>query len=152
MSHDETPTAGSGPAPAAEEPPVAPRPEARPDFLERATRILGGDVRPEDYLSVPPEVVTVVEGEVARLRTQEGIEVSDDFRTRLVNEWVLQYCYGGKPVACQRSEFGVVIFAVGAADIQRFLGHFPQRSERPRVVLTTPALWQPPEPTASPNL
>src|SRR5690348_4599871 len=51
MSHEhETLTDGS---PATTEP--APG-EGEPAFLARARRILGGDVRPEDYLPVTPEV------------------------------------------------------------------------------------------------
>jgi hypothetical protein len=50
MAHEhETPTDGSDPTSPTEEPHTTLRPEQRPDFLERARRILGGDIRPEDY-------------------------------------------------------------------------------------------------------
>ena len=147
MSHDhESPADGVS---AVTDPP--PAPPAEPDFLARARRILGGDIRPDDYLPVASEVSALVAEELAQLREREFIDASDDFRVRLVNQWALQYSYGGQPVACRRTDRGVIVFAAGTADIQRFLNHFPRLDQRPGVVTTTPAPWQPSDPTASPN-
>ena len=83
-------------------------------------------------------------------RTQILAQV-EKFRARLVNEWTLQYHYGSQQVACRRAERGVIVLAAGAAGIRRLFEHFPRPDQRPGVVTTTPAPWQPSDPTASPN-
>src|SRR4051812_40945057 len=62
VSHEHETPIDSDPAAAHDAATTELRPEARPDFLDRARRILGGDVRPDDYLPVTAEV----ESRVAR--------------------------------------------------------------------------------------
>jgi hypothetical protein len=145
MSHEhETPTAGTGSAPA-EESPAALRPEARPDFLERAKRILGGDIRPEDYLPVTPEVEAHVKRDLAfaeehirkaheagripavfdadATTSEPGFDVPYSVRQR--NEWLLSLHYGGQNIAYIENNRGVVVLAVGLEAGGALLEAFP---------------------------
>jgi hypothetical protein len=145
MPHEhETPTDGT--ASAATAPPTSS--VAEPAFLARARRILGGDIRPEDYLHAPEDVREALTKELARFGDQA---VSKDTRQRFLNEWVLSFHHGAQPVACQRTERGVIVIAVGTLQIKLFLESYPNLEDRPDVVITTPALWQPPTPPASQN-
>jgi hypothetical protein len=97
-------------------------------------------------LSVPAEVETAVAAEVARLAALAGRPVSAEFRQRLLNDWALSFVYGGRPVACARTNRGVIVYAIGADDIRAFFAHFPNPDARPAAVVTTPPLWQQPNP------
>src|SRR6187549_3924002 len=109
MSHeDDYPTTGSAPAAAEHDP------ATRPAFLARAERILGGDVRPEDYLPVTPEVEARVRRDLAF--TAEQIRKAHEagripavfdvdattpefpvpLSVRQRNDWLLSLHYGGQ--------------------------------------------------------
>jgi hypothetical protein len=125
---------------------------SEPAFLARARRILGGDIRPEDYLAVPEVIHSAVAKEVARLLVDNGLQVSDEFRTRMCNDWTLQFVHGGQPLACRYTDSGVIVFAVDTEKIRTFLEQFPRPDQRSGFVITTPPPWQTLNPKDSPNL
>jgi hypothetical protein len=151
VSHEhETPTDGGAAAKAAT---TEPRPEARPDFLDRAKRILGGDVRPDDYLPVTPEVEARVardfafaadhlrkRGAAYEIDPNAGIEefgLSVGARQR--NQWLLSLYYGGQNIACIENERGVIVLAVGLEQSAAVMNAFPYE-QRKDVMLDTPPL------------
>jgi hypothetical protein len=131
VSHEhETPADGGTSAP--ESATSEPRPEARPDFLDRARRILSGDVRPDDYLPVTPEVESRVARDLAfaaehvQKRFEAGripaaFEIDPNARfdgvgftlgARQRNEWLLSLYYGGQNIAYIENEQGIIALAV----------------------------------------
>ena len=117
-------------------------------MLARAKRILSGDIRSEDYLHTPDEVADTVHEMLAQFG--EG-RVSREFTRRMLNDWTLSFHHGAQLVACQRTDRGVIVFAVGTKQIKVFLEAFPKLEDRPEVVSTVPWPWQSPNPPASPS-
>jgi hypothetical protein len=120
-------------------------------FLTRAERILAGNIRAEDYLTVPEAIRSAVANEAVRLIEDMGFKISDEFGTRMRNDWTLQFIHGGQPVACRRTDVGVIVFAVGTEEIRTLLERFPRPDQRSGFFITTPPPWQTPNPTDSPN-
>jgi hypothetical protein len=143
--------------PAAADAPEEVRPEARPDFLERARRILGGDIRPEDYLSVTPEVQARVARDLAfcadhlkkaqaagRAPADVAFDPNGRFdgvgltlAARQRNQWLLSLHYGGQNIACIEDETGVIVLAVGLEQSAAVINAFPYE-QRKDVGLCTP--------------
>ncbi len=115
--------------------PAAP-PAAEPAFLARARRILGGDVRPDDYLPVTPEVQAGVDLDLAFLaehvrkqfeagRIPEAFGVHPATAVRQRNDRLLSFHHGGQNVACLEDENGVIVLAVGLEQGRAILDAFP---------------------------
>ncbi|HEV3384617.1 MAG TPA: hypothetical protein VG097_07370 [Gemmata sp.] len=149
---DDADTLAPEPTSTPQEPLTSTRNGSEPTFIARARRILGGDVRPDDYLPVPEVVHSAVADEETRLREVKGFTISDEFRTRIRNDWTLQFIHGGQPVACRRTDAGVIVFAVGTEEIRTLLERFPRPDQRSVFFITTPPTWQTPNLTDSPNL
>jgi hypothetical protein len=137
---------------ATDEPLTSMQNRSDPTFFARARRILGGDIRPEDYLPVPEIVRSALANEETRLRDIKGFKISAEFRTRMCNDWALQFIYGGQPLACRRTDAGVIVFAIGTEEIRTLLERFPRPDQRSVFFITTPPIWQTPNLTDSPNL
>jgi hypothetical protein len=142
MTHEhETPAeAATAPGDAPE-----PRPELRPGFLDRAHRILSGDVRPEDYLPVTPEVEAYVARDLAFLgahvnkqaavgRIPAAVEIDPAGRfdgqgltlfARQRNQWLLSVYHGGQNVAYLENEAGVIVLGVGLEEGGALIRTFP---------------------------
>lgn len=141
MAHEhETPTAA-----ATGDEPAEARPEMRPGFLDRARRILSGDVRPEDYLPVTPEVEAYVArdlafaGEHVRKQVEAGrlpaaVEIDPNARfdgqgltlfARQRNQWLLTVHHGGQNVAYLENETGVIVLGVGLEEGGALIRVFP---------------------------
>jgi hypothetical protein len=142
--HDEPEDA----APATAEPAREPRAEPIPDFLARARRILGGDIRPEDYLPVTPEVEERVKRDLAfgadhiRKQFEAGripavFEPDPCVAIRQRNQWLLSLYYGGQNIACIENETGVIVLAVGLDESAALINAFPYE-QRKDVGLCTP--------------
>jgi hypothetical protein len=133
MSHEhETPTSGPGAGPTAEEPSATLRPEMRPDFLDRASRILSGDVRPDDYLPGTPEVEARVQRDLAfatdhirKIRAAAVVEIDPSVPIRQRNDWLLSLYYGGQNIAYIENDSGVIVLAVGLEQGAALLDAFP---------------------------
>ena len=109
MNHPDT----LAPDPAA--PPAAPDPPAaEPAFLARARRILAGDVRPDDYLPVTPEVRHRVDLflEWARVRGN-GVPLAPGVEAKQERVETLSFHHGGVNVAYLEDDAGVIVLGVG---------------------------------------
>jgi hypothetical protein len=133
VSHDPETAAADVTAPISEAAPAEARPEARPDFLDRARRILAGDIRPDDYLPVTPEVEARVQRDLAfagdhvRKQFEAGripaaFEIDPNARSddedltlgaRQRNQWLLSLYYGGQNIAYIENETSIIVLAVG---------------------------------------
>lgn len=144
MSHDhESPADGVS---AVTDPVPAPR--AEPDFLARARRILGGDVRPDDYLPVTPEVEARVERDFAfaadhikkahaagRIPAVFDVDATTPefdvpYSIRQRNEWLLSLYYGGQNIAYIENQKGVIVLAVGLEQGGALLDAFPYEQRK----------------------
>ncbi len=126
------------------------RPETRPDFLDRAKRILGGDIRPDDYLPVTQEVEAHVTRDLAFAgehvqkqfeagRIPAAFEIDPNARfdefgltvgAKQRNEWLLSLYYGGQNIACIENEHGVIVLAVGLKNSAKLLDAFPYEQRK----------------------
>lgn len=113
MSHE--PNAPDATATVAPEAPVGAG-EPVPDFVARAARILRGDIRPEDYLPEPTELIDAL-GERVRHLSENGFEATPTAKRFLLNDWALQHHHGGQMVLAKRTERGVIVLAVGPVQV-----------------------------------
>src|SRR5436309_1820312 len=91
---------------------------APPDLdavLARARRILEGDIRPDDYLPVTPEVRRAVERDMAysRERADGQPPPAPEVETRQLRERLLSFHHAGMSVCYTEDGRGVVVLAVG---------------------------------------
>jgi hypothetical protein len=143
MANDVIPSSG-GPPTAANGTPAA----AEPAFLARARRVLAGDIRPEDYLPVTPEVRDRVERDLAYIREHvrraaeagripAAFEPAESTAVRQRNDWLLSFHHGGQNVACIENDTGVIVLAVGLEQGRAIIDAFPYE-QRKDVALATP--------------
>lgn len=93
----ESPASANGHPPPAESP------------LERARRVLRGEVRPGDYLSVPDDVIAFING----TETRVGVRLRPDARQVHIDFLTLQEHHAGDIVLCRHTGEGVVVLAAG---------------------------------------
>jgi hypothetical protein len=95
-------------------------------FLIRARRILAGDIRPDDYLPVTPEVRRRVDlfMDLARGRAN-GQTIAPQEEPRQVKEELLSFHHGGENIAYIEDERGVVELGVGLEQGAALLDAFP---------------------------
>jgi hypothetical protein len=123
--------------------------EHEPAFLVRARRIFGGDICPEDYLTIPEEIQSAIAIAFNDLFERDGFKVAEQYITQTRSDWMLQYAHECQPIACRYTESGVIVFAVGLEEIRTFLECFTRPDERAGFFLTTPPPWQTPTPLDS---
>lgn len=134
--------------PEADAPPAPPPPPAEPAFIARARRILSGDVRPDDYLPVTPEVQACVDRDLAFAREQirkaaeagripAAYELDPSSAVRQRNDWLLSFYHGRQNVAYIENDTGVIVLAVGLEQGGALLDAFPYEM-RKDVGLGTP--------------
>jgi hypothetical protein len=114
---------------------VTPEPDTaagEPAFLGRARRILAGDVRPEDYLPVTPEVRRRVDlfMDWARARGN-GQALAPEVEPRQLKEELLSFHHGGENVAYIEDEKGIVVLGVGLDQSSALIEAFPHELNRP---------------------
>lgn len=127
MTHDPAATLGSDPsaAPVEDTSTALTRPESRSDFLDRARRILGGDVRPDDYLPVTPEARAVADFELNYYRTQMKLDVGPEEAARQLRGWVLSFHHGGENIDFIEDDTGIIVLAVGLDQIGALVRGLP---------------------------
>jgi hypothetical protein len=96
---------------------VAPAILQEPTFLARARRILSGEIRADDYLLTPDELVREVEAHYQRVAEESGVVASDAARRRTLADWTLSHYYGGQLVFRRQTDQGVIILAVGPNEV-----------------------------------
>ena len=102
MPHELT-TSPESPAPANGHVPPTESP------LDRARRVLRGEVRPGDYLSVPDDVIAFIDGTEKRA----GVRLRPDARQVHIDHLTLQEHHTGDIVLCRHTGEGVVVLAAG---------------------------------------
>jgi hypothetical protein len=80
-----------------------------PLALERAFRVLKGDIRCEDFLEVPEDILSFVEG--GEMRT--GVRMQPASRRQMIVDLALQHHHAGDIVLCYRTDDGVIVLAAG---------------------------------------
>jgi len=94
------------------------------EILARAERILGGDIRPEDYLPVTDEIESVVQQSIRTLvKYQPEIIVNDEGTELLRRDTTLGYYCGGKSVLARSGDGGVIVLAMGGENVQFVYRH-----------------------------
>ncbi|MCI0703205.1 MAG: hypothetical protein L0241_19170 [Planctomycetia bacterium] len=120
MSHEhESSEAGTSPTTAE----VPAEPSRTEEMLERAKRILAGDIRPEDYLPVTPELMHDLDEYCKHLETESGIVATAEARQRMLNDWTLQFHHGGTNVLARYTDRGVLVLAAGNDQIGKVRQH-----------------------------
>lgn len=95
-------------------------------LLQRANRILAGDVRDSDLLQLPPEEAAKVEAEIQLAESLYPDRVmSEAERTRVRQDRALEHFYAGHPVACIQTPKGVIVLASGLAEIGKLVRTVP---------------------------
>lgn len=127
-------TGGSRP-PLAPDPSAGPRPPLAPNGsggshpppaepaeapLARALRILSGDIRPDDYLAVPPEVQADHDREMNRLLVEEGIDVAPATRRDILAYNTLRHYFAGQEILRRVTEHGVLVLAADSDEVSAF--------------------------------
>lgn len=108
-------------------PEVPARPAPAESMVERAERILSGDIRPEDYLPVTPEVTAGVELDKWFVRTEYGFSMTAEAERRQLNQHLLRVHHPGQQVVCVRDEKGTIILASGLEEYPQFIRVFAGR-------------------------
>ena len=126
-----------------EAPEAKPKPqrEPSPDFLERAKRILSGEVRPEDYLPEPDEVQKAVTEHLRPIETELGAEVTLEAVRHLLNEWTLLHHHDGENVLAKYTDRGVLVLAAGGQQIYQVKQHFNPDSRSGFALMSPSTAW-----------
>ena len=145
MAHDHDPPADGvsavTDAPTVSGARIEPRPEARPDFLDRARRILAGDIRPEDYLPVPDEVRQAVADHLRPIEAELGGEVTLEAKRHLLNEWTLLHHHDGENVLAKYTDRGVLVLAAGSQQMYQVRQHFNPDARSGFALMSPSTAW-----------
>ena len=132
MAHEhETPAGGGGTAVTA-----AAEPTREPDYIARARRILGGDVRPGDYLATTPEVEADVAFGLACTRDhvrkafEAGripavFELDPCVETEQRTTRLLSAYHAGELVVSTTDDTGTIVLATGVENCAALMNAFP---------------------------
>lgn len=142
MAHDlDPPAVTDPPAGAVPDAGADPRPEARPDFLDRAKRILSGDIRPDDYLPVPETVRQAVADHLRPIEAEHGFTTSPEAVRHLLNEWTLLHHHDGENVLARYTDRGVLVLAAGSQQMYQVRLHFNPDSRSGFALMSPSTAW-----------
>lgn len=92
------------------------QPIVLPESLQtRIARILTGDIRPDDYLPVPDEVITFVD----RAEARGGVKLLPEYRRRMISQLALQHHHAGTEVLVRHAPDGVIVLATGPDEVDQ---------------------------------
>lgn len=112
------------------------------DFLARARRVLAGDVRPDDYLPVTPEVRRAVDGAMAYYRERgKGQALAPEVEPWQLQNELLSFHYGGENIVYTELPDGVVVLAVGLEQMKEVLTTLGPTAG-PRLCIDVPLPWK----------
>lgn len=103
---------------------LEPRAESCPEFLDRARRILAGDIRPEDYLPVPESVRREVDEYLASVEREIGGPVTAAGRQQVLNDATYHFHHAADTTLTKNTDRGVLVLAVGSEQIYQVCRHF----------------------------
>src|SRR5579872_494008 len=111
----------------------------------RASRILSGDIQPDDYLPISNDILAFVADAEART----GVQMLSEYRQKMISELALQAHHAGNIVLTHHTANGVIVIAVGVDEIDRILESLPPdkqaltKTEYPAPMIDNPAsLWE----------
>lgn len=100
-------------------------------FLERARRILAGEVRAEDYLVESPRVRRIVDMTMEDFRARgNGQPLAPEVEPRQLHMELLSYHFGGRPLLYIEDERGVMVVAVEGEQIEAVIREFGETHSR----------------------
>lgn len=104
-----------------------------PAFLTRARRILSGNIRPDDYLPVTPEVRQRVDlfMDWARARANGQPPPLPEVEVRQLRTELLSFHHGGVNIAYIEDEKGIVVLGVDLEQSGAVLRAFPNEIDHP---------------------
>ena len=91
--------------------PTTPTDEER-KVLDRVRRILAGDIRGEDYLPVPDEVVRAVEDYLKQVEEDGHFTTTAKAKQHLLNEWTFLHHHSKHVVLARFTDRGVIVLAM----------------------------------------
>ena len=110
-------------------------------YLARATRILSGDVRPDDVLPVTPEVARNVDAFVQDLRTNFHTDPDAkriaEYRSRIL----LDFHHPGESITYLEAPSGPVVLAVGLDQVAELYRTVPYELTKD-TIYTRPDIWR----------
>ena len=113
--------------------------------IVRATRILSGDIRADDYLPISTDIIAFV----AEAEKRGGVEMFPESRQLILSDLALQAHYAGNIVLSHHRPDGVIVLAVGADEIDHVLEKLPPdkqaltKTEYPALLIEDrPPLWE----------
>ncbi len=115
--------------------------ESEPAFLARARRILADDIRPEDYLTVTPEVQRRVALclQYANARVN-GQPLAPEVEPQQLRQELLSFHHGGQNIAYITDDRGIIVLAVGLEQMRSILDTFLGRISR-TITVDAPFPW-----------
>jgi hypothetical protein len=108
--------------------------EEKEAFLTRVRQILAGPLSAEP-LQAPPVIEAVAQRELTAPDVRPY--VTAEARRRIINEWTLDYYYGGSEVAYLEKDGQWIVLAVGPGEVSALLRGIPTR-ERSKVRIVYP--------------
>ncbi|HSQ56801.1 MAG TPA: hypothetical protein VLM40_13755 [Gemmata sp.] len=107
--------------------------QGEPAFIARARRILAGDIHPDDYLPVTPEVKHRVDlfMDWARARAGDQPPPDPEVEERQLRSELLSFHHGGENLAYIEDSRGVIVLGVGLEQSGEILRNFPEHTQRP---------------------
>ena len=115
-------------------------PPATEPYLDRATRILSGDVRPGDPLPVTPEVARAVEVAVQFFRTEFQTELDAKRTAEYRSRMLLSFHHPGGSISYLETPDGPVVLAVGLNQVGELVRTIPYELSKD-VIFTIPEDW-----------
>ena len=96
-----------------------------------------------EYLSLPAELATALEFEFQAAQSRSCVApLVESERQRITADRILQFHFGGRPVACRRTDRGVIVLAAGEDEIAVLLRNVPAES-RSGMVIEFPPPYEP---------
>lgn len=107
-------------------------PAAQPESAwQRAERILSGDIRPDDYLPVTPEVRRLTDREMAYAHERlKGVEPHPAVETRQLKQNLLLVHCPEQHVAVIEDDTGVIVVITGLDETAELIRRFPYEQRK----------------------
>jgi hypothetical protein len=106
-------------------------------LLSRARRVLSGEARIEDYLPVTAEVREATDRDLAFARDRVQGQLAPEVEARQLRQRLLSAYYDGQDIAYTEDERGLIVLAVGLAQVSALLNGIPHAS-RKKMAVTRP--------------
>ena len=86
--------------------------------------------KPRGLLPVPPEVEASIANVEAQIASEHGIQIAQEAKQWMRDEWTLRYYYDNAYVAYRRTPQGVEVLAVGWDEASKYRKDHPQETRQ----------------------